>query len=143
MTYTCPMHPNIKQDTPGMCPECGMNLVKMSAKGGSASGGKKHAGNDKHAGHKTESFLTKFWISLVLTIPVVIWRDERWITFVLGSIVFWYCGWIFLASAGRELRAKLPGMMTLIALAIISAYSYSVYVTLADMTMALYWELTR
>ena len=140
MTYTCPMHPNIKQYQPGMCPECGMNLVKMKHDPVKSPHG--DHGASKHKGHKTESFLTKFWISLVLTIPVVIWRDGRWITFVLGSIVFWYGGWIFLASAWRELRARLPGMMTLIALAIISAYSYSVYVTLSGMTMALYWELT-
>ena len=117
-----------------------MNLVKI--KNGNIKMENGHAGHDKHQGHHTQDFLTKFWISLVLTIPVVIWRDERWITFVLGSIVFWYCGWVFLASAWRELRAKLPGMMTLIALAIVSAYSYSVYVTATGMDMALYWELT-
>ncbi|MEK7536043.1 MAG: copper-translocating P-type ATPase [Patescibacteria group bacterium] len=134
------MHPNIKQETPGMCPECGMSLVRAR---NDAEHTQKNAEHDKHAGHHTEDFLKKFWISLVLTVPVVIWRDERWITFVLGSIVFWYCGWVFLASAWRELRARLPGMMTLIALAIISAYSYSVYVTLSGSgEMPLYWELT-
>jgi len=138
MIYTCPMHPNIVQDKPGMCPECGMNLVQSEKR----KVQKEHTEHDKHQGHHTEDFLKKFWISLVLTVPVVIWRDARWVTFVLGSFVFWYGGWIFLASAWRELRARLPGMMTLIALAIISAYSYSVYVTLSGMTMALYWELT-
>src|SRR3989338_8393796 len=117
MIYTCPMHPNIVQDKPGMCPECGMNLVQSEKR----KVQKEHTEHDKHQGHHTEDFLKKFWISLVLTVPVVIWRDARWVTFVLGSFVFWYGGWIFLASAWRELRARLPGMMTLIALAIISA----------------------
>ena len=139
ITYICPMHPNIQQDQPGMCPECGMSLVRD--KKSNLKNQNEHAGHDKHAGHKTESFLTKFWISLVLTIPVVIWRDERWITFVLGSIVFWYCGWIFLASAGRELRAKLPGMMTLIALATSAAYFWSVYAVFVGED-TLFWELT-
>src|SRR3989344_4939825 len=136
MIYICPMHPNIQQDQPGMCPDCGMSLVK------SKSQAPNHKEHNKHEGHHTEDFLKKFWISLVLTIPVVIWRDERWITFVLGSIVFWYGGWVFFGNAWRELRAKFPGMMTLIALPIVSAYSYSVYVTATGMDMALYWELT-
>lgn len=101
-----------------------------------------HAEHDRHEGHHTEDFLKKFWVSLALTIPVLLWRDQRYLGIVLGSIVFWYGGWVFLASAWRELRAKLPGMMTLIALATISAYAYSVYTTIAGMEMGLYWELT-
>jgi len=128
--YTCPMHPKIQQDKPGMCPECGMNLVKN------------HTGHNKHQGHHTEDFLKKFWIVLALTIPVVIWRDKNYLAFSLGSIVFWYGGWVFLASAWREIRARLPGMMTLIAIAIVTAYAYSVYTTISGIGMALYWELT-
>src|SRR3989344_1229696 len=122
MQYICPMHPEVQQDTPGMCPECGMSLVKSSAKSGSASGGKNqndHADHDKHAGHKPASFLTKFWIALVLTVPIFFYSEMAMELFdvrgpefanwpyamlVLGSIVFFYCGWIFLASAYREIK---------------------------------------
>src|SRR3989338_245452 len=138
MIYTCPMHPNIVQDTPGMCPECGMNLLQSEKR----KVQNEHTEHDKHQGHHTQDFLKKFCISLVLTIPVVVWIDARWVTCALGSVVFCCGGWVFLAGAWRELRARLPGMMTLIALAIISAYAYSMYVTVSGIGMALYWELT-
>ncbi|MEK7616214.1 MAG: copper-translocating P-type ATPase [Patescibacteria group bacterium] len=160
MTYICPMHPNIKQDKPGMCPECGMSLVKAKSEAlnPKSETNHKHQNHNKHEWHHTEDFLKKFWISLVLTVPIVLthffdfgflsleignWKLEILITALLGSVVFWYAGWVFLASAYREIRAKLPGMMTLIALAVISAYSYSVYVTWSGSgEMPLYWELT-
>src|SRR5581483_3097000 len=132
--YTCPMHPEIVQDKPGMCPECGMNLVPTTKKKVDRSE------HDKHAGHKTSSFLTKFWISLALTIPIFFYSEMamtvfkirgpeftgwQYVLLLLGSIIYFYSGWIFLASAYRELKARLPGMMTLIALAITAAYAYS------------------
>ncbi len=145
MIYICPMHPNIKQDQPGMCPECGMSLVRDKSEA-------RNPKSETNYKHENSNFLNKFWISLALTIPVVVWRDQMNLGFVLGSIVFWYGGWVFLASAWREIRARLPGMMTLIAMAIIAAYSYSVYVTIfrlapsfakaTEGTVALYWELT-
>ncbi|HLD34390.1 MAG TPA: heavy metal-binding domain-containing protein, partial [Patescibacteria group bacterium] len=72
-TYTCPMHPEIKQDKPGMCPECGMNLIPLKDKKTEHN----HGGPtvDKHAGHSTAMFFKKFWISLALTIPVVLYAD--------------------------------------------------------------------
>ncbi|MEK7193417.1 MAG: heavy metal translocating P-type ATPase [Patescibacteria group bacterium] len=154
--YTCPMHPEIRQDRPGMCPECGMSLVpaKKSAKGGLTSGGKKMTG--KHAGHSTAMFLRKFWVSLILTIPVVLYADVfntifKWylpefpgmeyMPLLLGSIVFFYGGWIFLAGAWIEIRGRLPGMMTLIGIAISAAYFWSIYAVFAG-AEALFWELT-
>ena len=147
--HTCPMHPEVQMEKPGMCPECGMNLVPAKKRNS-------HEGQDKHAGHSTAMFFRKFWISLVLTIPVVLYADVietifKWsppdfpgsdyLPFVLGSVVFFYGGWVFLAGAWRELQAKLPGMMTLIGLAISAAYLWSVYaVFFAE--EALFWELT-
>jgi len=143
------MHPEIRRDKPGMCPECGMALVPVKGK-------KMEHGHDKHAGHKTSSFLTKFWIALVLTIPIFLYSDMAgmvgihlplfsgsiYLQLVLGSVIYFYCGWIFLASAYRELRAKLPGMMTLIALAVTSAYIFSVWSVLRGATNNLFWELS-
>ena len=152
--YTCPMHPEIKQAQPGMCPECGMALVAQKVK---ISNHKMESGHDKHAGHSTEQFLKKFWVSLVLSVPVILYSDfavsvlkisapefpgSKYLPFVLGTFVFFYAGMIFLASAAREIRAKLPGMMTLIALAITTAFGYSVFVTIKGEGETLFWELT-
>src|SRR5437773_141623 len=102
------------------------------------------APHDKHAGHSTAAFRDKFWISLLLTIPTLIWghmlqdavgyiappfTGSHWIPAVFGSAVFIYGGWVFVQGAMRELRDRLPGMMTLIALAISVAFVFSVVVT--------------
>ncbi len=144
--YTCPMHPEIRKNDPGMCPECGMNLVK-------ASGSSKDF--DKHKGHSTDAFLKKFWIALTLTIPLVIYSElteiffswsapifpgYEYVMLLLGSIVFFYGGWVFLSGAWAEIKGRLPGMMTLIAIAISAAYAWSVYATFTPDT-TLFWEL--
>ena len=145
------MHPEVLQERPGMCPECGMNLVPSKSKKAT-----EHTEHDKHAGHSTAMFLRKFWVSLVLTIPVLLYADVFETIFLwslptfpglgvmpllLGSIVFFYGGWIFLAGAWRELQGRLPGMMTLIGIAISAAYLWSVYAVFAG-AETLFWELT-
>lgn len=150
--YACPMHPEIMQDRPGLCSECGMNLVPVKSRKATGT-----EGHNKHSGHKTESFLRKFWMVMVLTVPILAYSELfekafgwavpkftglEWVILALGSIIFFYGGWIFLASAWRELRARLPGMMTLIALAIIAAYSFSVFSVLTGREHTLFWELS-
>ena len=115
-----------------------------------------HAAHDKHAGHSVAMFRDRFWISLILTIPTLIWEPmiQEWFGYtapqfpgsqfmppVFGAIVFFYGGWVFLEGALRELRARLPGMMTLISLAISVAFLYSVAVTLGLSGHPLWWEL--
>src|SRR3989344_1651872 len=78
----------------------------------------------KHAGHSAAMFFRKFLVSLALTIPVL-----------------FYGGWVFLAGAWREMRTRLPGMMTLIGMAISAAYLWSIYAAIAH-EEALFWELT-
>jgi P-type Cu2+ transporter len=112
--------------------------------------------HDKHAGHSVEMFRTRFWICLALTVPALIWEPmlQDWFGYrapdvpgadnipaVFGTAVFVYGGWIFLAGAARELAARQPGMMTLIALAITVAFLYSAAVTLGFPGHALWWEL--
>ncbi len=112
--------------------------------------------HDKHAGHSVAMFRNKFWLSLILTLPVVFWSDHvqellgyqapvfwgsRWIPSVLGTAVFLYGGLVFLKGAWRELRQRLPGMMTLISLAITVAFVFSVAVELGFEASALWWEL--
>jgi Cu2+-exporting ATPase len=114
-------------------------------------------GHDKHAGHSVAMFRRKFWISLILTIPAVIWGEmiprmlgftppafpgSRWIPLVFGSLVFFYGGWVFIQGAWRELADKKPGMMTLISLAISVAFVFSVAVSFGASGMPLWWELS-
>jgi Cu2+-exporting ATPase len=102
-------------------------------------------------------FRRKFWISLILTIPAVIWGEmiprmlgftppafpgSRWIPLVFGSLVFFYGGWVFIQGAWRELADKQPGMMTLISLAISVAFVFSVAVSFGASGMPLWWELS-
>ena len=115
-----------------------------------------HAGHDKHEGHSVAMFRDKFWGSLALTVPTLIWGEllQRWLGYtaptfpgsdyipaVFGTAVFVYGGWVFIQGAVRELRDRLPGMMTLISLAITVAFVYSAAVTLGWDGMPLWWEL--
>lgn len=117
----------------------------------------RHQGHDKHAGHRTEDFLDKFWVVLVLTVPIIAYSDlpgaffgwtapafpgSIYLQAILGSIVFFYGGFVFLKGAWSEIKDRLPGMMTLIALAISAAFLYSLWVTVSGLGMALYWELS-
>ncbi|HEX8229562.1 MAG TPA: heavy metal translocating P-type ATPase [Chloroflexia bacterium] len=102
-------------------------------------------------------FKRPFWVSLLLTIPVLIYSEllqellgytapqfpgAQYLEVVLGSIIFWYGGWVFLTGAVDELRQRAPGMMTLVALAISTAYFYSLAVTFGLVEgMPFYWEL--
>lgn len=102
-------------------------------------------------------FRDKFWLSLILTVPVVIWAahiqmifgytapefpGSAWISPVLGTAIFLYGGLVFLKGAWRELRARLPGMMTLISLAISVAFIFSWVVQLGLIDAdAIWWEL--
>ena len=117
-----------------------------------------HAGgHDRHAGHSVRMFRDKFWLSLLLTIPTLIWGHmlpnafgysppnvpgARWIPPIFGTAVFLYGGVVFLRGAVHELRDRLPGMMTLIALAISIAFAFSAAVTLGFPGMPLWEELS-
>ncbi len=115
-----------------------------------------HAGHDQHAGHSVEMFRNKFWISLALTLPTLAWghmlarlagRDMpllpgwRWVAPLFGTAVFVYGGLVFLRGAAREIQSRLPGMMTLISLAISVAFVFSVAVTFGYPGMPLWEEL--
>ena len=112
--------------------------------------------HDQHAGHSVAMFRDKFWISFALTIPTLVWGHmlqgalhyvaphlpgAMWIPPVFGTAVFLYGGWVFIQGAFRELKDRLPGMMTLIALAISVAFVFSAAVTLGSPGMPLWEEL--
>lgn len=123
--------------------------------GDHSSHGNNHAGHDKHAGHTVEGFRQKFWLSLALTIPILLLSDmiqhllgfhldfagRKWVLFGLSAVLFAYGNQPFMTGAWHELRDRNPGMMTLIALATTVAFAYSVAVTFGLPGMDFYWEL--
>ena len=145
--YTCPMHPQIIQDGPGKCPLCGMTLEPLVKSGA-------HAGHESHSSGIAD-FKKRFYVVLALTIPIMLlskmiqhWLNihisfpgSKYVLFGLSSIVFFYGGWPFLKGLVGEIRAKNPGMMTLIGFAISVAYMYSVATVFGLTGMDFFWEL--
>jgi P-type Cu2+ transporter len=114
-----------------------------------------HGGHDKHAGHSPDMFKRRFFICLLLTLPVLYfspmfqhWFNYQaiqfpgvnWVIPILATIIYFYGGWVFLRGAWYEFRSRI-GMMTLVALAITVAYVYSVAVSLGLSGDSFYMEL--
>ncbi len=170
-SFSCPMHPEIVRPIPGKCPKCGMSLVPVTAKAmkekqheqnhhrhsasavpGDHTG---HAMHDKHAGHHTHDFLKRFWISLIVTVPVLLLSHmiQQWLGFeikfpgdkylllLLSSFIYFYGGLPFLKGMVSEIKDKAMGMMTLVAIAISVAFVYSVAVVFGLKGMDFFWEL--
>jgi len=116
----------------------------------------KHS-HSEHEGHTIEGFKKRFWISIVITIPILIlspmiqhflglkeafrFNGDIYVLFALSSFVFFYGGYPFLKGLFDELKNKQPGMMTLIALAISVAYFYSSAVVFGVKGEVFFWEL--
>ena len=118
-----------------------------------------HGGHSrsKHEAHTIEGFKKRFWISIAFTIPILIlspmiqhflglkvamrFNGDIYALFALSSFVFFYGGYPFLKGLFDELKNKLPGMMTLIALAISVAYFYSSAVVFGVKGEVFFWEL--
>ncbi|HET7727820.1 MAG TPA: heavy metal translocating P-type ATPase [Candidatus Limnocylindrales bacterium] len=101
-------------------------------------------------------FRDRFWLSLLLTLPVVAWSEDlqmwlgyaapafpgsEWLPAALGTVVFLYGGLVFIRGAVGELRVRQPGMMTLISLAIVVAFVASWVGTLGLLEVEIWWEL--
>ena len=111
--------------------------------------------HDKHAGHHTQDFLKRFWICLILTVPLLLLSHmiQQWLGFhisfagdnyvllLLGSIIYFYGGMPFLKGMVSEIKHNAIGMMTLVALAITVAFIYSMAVALGFPGMDFFWEL--
>lgn len=122
--------------------------------GGHAGGGHDHSG---HHEHMVADFKKRFWISLIITVPVLIlspmiqqflglgttirFTGDLYLLFVLSSIIFFYGGQPFLKGLFAEFKNKQPGMMTLIAIAITIAYVYSAAVVFGLAGNIFFWEL--
>jgi Cu2+-exporting ATPase len=116
-----------------------------------------HAGHAFHHAHMVADFKKRFWISLILTLPILIlspmiqqflgWGEairftgDLYVLFASSSVVFFYGGYPFLKGLLDELKAKQPGMMTLIAVAMATAYLYSAAVVFGLSGKIFFWEL--
>ncbi len=128
---------------------------RFQAEGSKAAAHAMHGGHAAHHAHMVEDFRRRFWISLAVTVPIVIlspmiqeifgyrltFPGDLWVLFALSTFVFFYGGWPFLKGLADELREWLPGMMTLIALAITVAYVYSSLVVFGLRGEVFFWEL--
>jgi P-type Cu+ transporter len=127
--YTCPMHPQIRQDRPGFCPICGMALEPLIATG-------EHVHNLELA-----DMSRRFWVGLALSVPVLLLgmggellglnrfvsaTTSQWIQFAFGTPVVLWAGWPFFTRAWASLVSRNLNMFTLIALGTGVAWTYSV-----------------
>ena len=154
--YTCPMHPQIRQQGPGNCPLCGMALERMNVTAEIAPN------------HELADMTRRFWIGAALTLPVLMLemgghipgldlhdliatRASSWIQFALATPVVLWAGWPFFQRGWASLVHRSLNMFSLIALGTGAAYVYSVFATLApnlfpaglrgmDGTVAVYFE---
>ena len=140
--YTCPMHPQIHQDRPGNCPICGMTLEPRSRGVGVG---------DEEEQRDIKSLTRKFWIALVLTIPVLILamghaipglhidtivprQIGKWIEFGLTTPVVLWAGGFFFSRAWQSIINRSLNMFTLIAVGVGAAYFYSAAAVIAPGT---------
>jgi P-type Cu2+ transporter len=114
-----------------------------------------HSMHDKHAGHHTEDFLKRFWICLIVTIPVllfshmiqqwfgfeIMFTGDKYVLLLLSTFIYVYGGMPFLKGLASEVKDNAIGMMTLVAVAITVAFIYSVAVVFGLKGMDFFWEL--
>jgi len=128
--YTCPMHPEVKQEHPGSCPKCGMDL--FPEKGAEVS--------EEEKAYK--KMARKFWLAVALSVPVFIIAMSdmfglnlesiaskkvwSWIEFALATPVVFYAGWDFFKRGWNSVRRRSPNMWTLISIGVGAAYIFSV-----------------
>jgi len=130
---------------------------QQDMKHGNHSSGKGHQGHGSHHAHMVADFRKRFWISLAATIPILVlspmiqaflglkqafgFPGDAYILWGFSTFVFFYGGWPFLKGLFEELQQKNPGMMTLIAVAITTAYAYSSVVVFGLEGKVFFWEL--
>ncbi|MBI1999501.1 MAG: heavy metal translocating P-type ATPase, partial [Parcubacteria group bacterium] len=165
-SFACPMHPEMTAHAPdACCPKCGMKMAPAGGPHGAHPAGHDHGGHE-HEGHDhathhemmARDFKQRFWIALLLAIPVLALSPsiQQWfgfsvppfpgqnlLLFVLASVIALYAGWPFYKGAlNDELRIGHWGMMTLVSLAVLTGYFYSVATTFWIEAPDFYWEIS-
>ncbi len=127
--YTCPMHPEVRQDHPGNCPKCGMTLEPLLPE------------LEEDENPELRDFQKRFWWTLPLTIVVTFlamaghrlrWFDmsvQSWIEFALSLPIVLWAGWPFFSRGWQSVVNRSPNMWTLIGLGTGAAFVYSVAAT--------------
>jgi Cu2+-exporting ATPase len=133
----------------------GMQHDAPDAPAGHGADGEKHSAG-RHEGHSVADFRQRFWVSLAVTVPVILLSPglplvpggriltvpgADWILLALSTFLYFYGGRPFLMGLVRELSDRKPGMMTLVAVAITTAYAYSAATVLGLSGMPFFWEL--
>ena len=151
--YRCPKC-GMEYDAPGKCRMCGVKLAHSEQMRHKP---KVEDGHHGHHAHMVADFKKRFRVSLILTVPILIlspmvqkflrlgetirFAGDLYVLFVLSSAVFFYGGYPFLKGLFDELKERQPGMMTLIAVAISTAYLYSAAVVFGLSGKIFFWEL--
>ena len=129
--YTCPMHPEIRQDRPGNCPKCGMALEPLMPS------------LDDEENPELRDFSKRFWWTLPLTVITVAltmaghqlgWFEPAvlsWVELAISAPVILWAGWPFFVRGAQSIANRSPNMWTLIGLGVASAFVYSVAATVA------------
>ncbi|MDR9839737.1 heavy metal translocating P-type ATPase [Herbaspirillum huttiense] len=127
--YTCPMHPQVRQPSPGNCPICGMSLEPLLPL------------DQEEENPELRDFQRRFWLTLPLTVLVTVLAmagsrlfphgltGQSWIELALGTPVVLYAGWPFLTRGVDSIVRRSPNMWTLISTGLVAAYGYSVVAT--------------
>ena len=129
--YTCPMHPEVRQDHPGNCPKCGMTLEPVMPT------------LEDDDNPELRDFQHRFWWTLPLTaivfalamfgegLHLMDMRTQSWVELVLASPIVLWAGWPFFTRGWQSVVNRSPNMWTLIGLGTGAAYVYSVAATIA------------
>lgn len=132
VVYTCPMHPQIRQEGPGACPICGMALEPEVVT------------LDAPENHELKDMTRRMWIAAGLSVPVAVlamgahvglsrYLPETlsiWVQLLLSTPAVLWCGWPFLERGWQSLKTRNLNMFTLIALGVLVAWGYSAIATL-------------
>ncbi|AEA33715.1 copper-translocating P-type ATPase [Hippea maritima] len=153
--YKCPKC-GMEYDAPGKCEMDGAELIRVESKPNENIDNRtKHHSHAQHHKMMVEDFKKRFVISTITTIPILIlsplvqkifgihisFSGSDYILWALSTFIFFFGGWPFLKGLYDELTSKKPGMMTLIALAITTAYFYSSLVIFGVKGKVFFWEL--
>jgi Cu2+-exporting ATPase len=155
--FICPMHKDVKSKKNGFCSKCGMELQRSRSerKGNKSIENNAHNHTDHHK-MMAEDFKKRFFIVLPLTIIVLLLSPKiqlwfgfsvnflykNFVLFILGSVIAIYGGKPFFVASLDELKSRNWGMMTLVTLAVLTGYSFSVAATFIFPGDSLWWEIS-
>ncbi len=130
-TYTCPMHPEVRQEGPGACPKCGMALEPLTV-----------SDEGQEEDHELKDMPRRFWVSVVLSGPLLLiammhmvgvhWLPapvRAWVELALAAPAVLWCGWPLLVRGWRSVVTLKLNMFTLVSVGVMSAWAYSVVAT--------------